>query len=327
MSSQQYFPQTDSARGVLAGIGAFLIWGLMPIFWKALGHVPALEVLCVRVICSFLVIFLLLLLSGRLGPALLIVKTPRNAGILFICSTLLGGNWLLYIWAIQEGYVLETSLGYYINPLLNVFLGFLLLSERPSRLAWVAIAFATAGVMYQVVGLGQVPFIALGLSISFGIYGYLRKVLVVESLPALLIETMLHTPTAIICLLWLEFHGGVHFHKGDLAHWATLLATGPVTTLPLLWFAYAAHRMQLTTLGLLQYLSPSLVFFQGVVLFHEPMSVDRVITFACIWIALALYSVDVVRTHRQKIVYGRTGRCRAAKPGAIRKEAPARRVR
>ncbi len=302
MASRHYLPQSDSARGVLAGIGAFLIWGVMPIFWKALEHVPALEVLCVRIVCSFLVIFLLLLFTGRLGPALLLLKRPRSVAILFVCSTLLGGNWLLYIWAIQKGYVLETSLGYYINPLLNVFLGFLLLSERPSRLAWVAIAFATAGVMYQVIGLGQVPFIALGLSISFGIYGYLRKVLVVESLPALLIETMLHTPSAIICLLWMEMHGGLQFYEGDVWHWVTLLSTGPVTTLPLLWFAYAAHRMQLTTLGLLQYLSPSLVFIQGVLIFHEPLTVERIITFGCIWVALALYSVDVVRTHRHKTV-------------------------
>ena len=285
---------SDSTKGIFNGVGAFIMWGGMPLFWLALGNVPALEVLLMRILCSFLFMLVIFMFLGGLKASIAILKQPKHLALLFCTSTLLASNWLLYIWAIQAGYVLETSLGYFINPMLNVVLAFFFLKERPSRLAWFAIALAASGVLYQIVLLGQVPFIALWLAGSFAIYGLLHKKSSVEAIPGLCIETLVHTPTVIIALIWLHLHGGLSFLSGNIWQWSLLISTGPITTIPLIMFTYAAQRIPLTTIGLLQYLAPSIVFLLGIFMFGEEMTMDRIITFGSIWVAIAIYSFDLI---------------------------------
>ena len=291
--------QSNYSKGIIAGLGAFIMWGFMPLFWIALGDVPAIEVLLVRILCSFLFMLIIFSFIGGFKDSFAILKQPRNLGILFCTSTLLGSNWLLYIWAIQEGYVLETSLGYYINPLFNVFLAFIFLKERPSRLAWISIALASFGVIFQIFALGKVPFIALWLAGSFAIYGLLHKKIKVEAMPGLCIETLIHTPTVIFGLWWFYSHGNLTFLSGSALQWTMLISTGPITTIPLIFFTLAAQRLPFTTLGVLQYIAPSIVFALGLLLFGEELTLERIITFGSIWVAIAIYTYDMTRLRKQ----------------------------
>ena len=296
------FPQTPAARGVLAGVLAFFGWGFMPLFWLELVTISSLEIVAHRIIWSFVFLLCWLLGTKELGKAWLIMRQPKALGLLACSSALLGGNWLLYIWAVNDGQVLATSLGYFINPLLNVLLGRFLFGEKASPLAWCAIGLAFFGVAYQVVVVGAFPFVALGLGTSFAVYGALRKTMLVETVPALLVETSVLLPPALLYALWLWWEGSGSFgHATGYIHMLFVLL-GVVTTVPLLLFTFAARNIKLTTLGLLQYLAPSTVFLLGVFVLHEPLHAEELVTFACIWAAIGLYTWESLRQHRKKTI-------------------------
>lgn len=283
--------------GALAALAAFLLWGILPVFWKALASVDAFEVLCHRICWSFVMLLPCMFFKGRLGGLLVALRRPGTAPGLLCSGALLAGNWYLYIWAINSGMVVEASLGYFINPLVSILFGIAVFREQAGRLVWAAIGIATCGVAWQVVALGSLPLVPLGLAFSFGIYALLRKLLQVQALPGLFVETLVVLPFAAGWLLWQAALGNSAFFRGEYAIDALLIGAGAITTLPLLLFAYGAKNIRMTTLGILQYSSPTCVFLLGVFVYGEPFTTDRLITFCCIWAALALYTWESVRRH------------------------------
>ena len=288
-------PASSPGSGVLAAFWAFVIWGILPVFWKALDSVDSLEVLCHRIVWSFAAVAPFMFLRGRLGGLLLFLRSRRNLFGLLLSGYLLAGNWYLYIWAITSNKVIEASLGYYINPLVNILFGVIIFREKASRLVWVSIGIAALAVLYQVINLGHLPYVPLGLAFSFGLYGLLRKVLVVEALPGLFMETLVVMPLAAGYLIWQASQGNSAFFRGDLSIDLLLVSAGLITTVPLLCFAYGARRIRMTTLGILQYLTPTCVLLLGTLVYGEPFTSSRMITFCLIWLALALYTWETAR--------------------------------
>lgn len=287
------------AFGLLAGLGAFFIWGFLVLFWSLLDAVPPLEILCFRIVFSFMTLLPVVILTGRWREIKEAARDRKIAAIMFASSCIVGCNWFLYIWAVTTGRILETSLGYYINPLVNVLIGFLFLHERPTRLQTLAIALASVGVLWSLVGQNGFPWLGLSLAVTFALYGYIRKTVSVEALPGLFIETVVLTPFALGWILWLYAQG-----EGFLTHpqaWEgfLLFASGTVTSLPMVLFAYAARHMRLMTLGLLQYISPTCAFFLGIFVFRQELNPSALITFVCIWLALALYTFESWRQVRR----------------------------
>ena len=281
--------------GVLAALFAFVAWGILPIFWKSLDSVDSLEVLCHRIIWSFVAVFPFMLFRGRLGRLMLFLRSRRNLLGLLLSGFLLGGNWYLYIWAIMSNMVVEASLGYYITPLVNILFGIAIFREKAGPLVLLAIGIAALAVLYQVINLGHLPYVPLGLAFSFGIYGLLRKVLLVEALSGMFMETLVTLPPAFGYLLWQAHLGNSAFFRHDLVIDGLLVSSGVITTVPLLCFAYGARRIRMTTLGILQYMTPSFVLLLGVAVYGEPFTTDTLITFVLIWTALALYTWDTLR--------------------------------
>lgn len=285
---------------VLAALAAFVGWGLLPIYWKALITVNPFEILCHRVIWSLVFIAGILTLRRGWSEVFSPLKSPRDLLILAGSSLMIGGNWLLYIWAVNSGHVLETSLGYFINPLVNVLLGFIFFRERLRPLQTAAIGLAALGVANSVIAHGELPWISLALAVSFGLYGLLRKIASVESLPGLFLETMVLGPFALGYILWLQAHGtSALFHQGFTVD-LLLIGAGVVTASPLIGFAFGARRLQLTTLGLLQYFSPSIAFLLGVFVYREPFTPSHLLTFALIWAGLIVYTTESVLTMRHQ---------------------------
>jgi len=255
--------------------------------------------MCHRMVWSFFTLLPFMFFQGRFGQVLTCLKKNKaNVLTLIGSSCLLAGNWYLYIWAINTGRVLEASLGYFINPLVNILFGIIIFREKIGRVVRLAIAIAAAGVAYQIVVLGQMPIIPLTLAISFGIYGLIRKVMQLPALPGLFMESLFVMPFAGAYIFWQWRLGNSPIFNGDPALDLLLIGTGLITSLPLLCFAYGARRIRMTTLGLLQYTNPTIVFLLGIFLYHEPFSVHNLITFACIWTALALYTWETIRNRR-----------------------------
>ncbi|WP_189532812.1 EamA family transporter RarD [Paludibacterium paludis] len=279
-----------ASAGALYAVGAYLCWGLFPLYWKPLHGIPAFEILCHRVFWSALFVAALLVATRGAGPLLASLRDPRRVGVFALSSLMLSANWMLYIWAVNSGHVVESSLGYFINPLFNVFLGRMVLGERLGRVQAVSVALAAVGVIWLTVRLGQVPWIALALAASFGLYGLLRKRAPLPSLQGLALETFLMLPVAAGVLLWCEASGIGHFGHVSLPENLLLAGAGVVTAVPLLMFAAAARRLTLTSLGLVQYISPTMQLLLGVLLFGEPFGGDRLAGFAFIWAGLLLYS-------------------------------------
>lgn len=278
--------------GLLATTAAFLCWGLFPLYWKALDHLPALEIMAHRLAWCFLLVAAYLTL--RRGPNWWrpLVAQPRLVTMLCLSAVLIAGNWWLYIWAVNSSHIVETSLGYFINPLVNVLLGVLVLKERLNPRQWLAVAVAAAGVLYLTAQLGQLPWIALILAFSFACYGLIRKMAVVESVPALGFESSVLFVPAVAYLIWAESAGVAGFtHQGALTD-VLLVGSGLVTAIPLILFAYGAQRLPYSLVGILQYLGPSLQLACGVFVFDEPFSKVQAIGFGCIWLALAIYAAD-----------------------------------
>lgn len=288
----------DTRKGVAYGIAAYGMWGLVPIYFKAVMAVPALEVLAHRVVWSVLMLVPLVVIQGKLPEGLRALRDRKTLAVLVLTTVLIATNWFLFIWAVATDRILEASLGYFINPLVNVVLGVLFLGERLSRPAAIAVVLAGIGVAIQVVMIGSLPWIALTLALSFGFYGLLRKTADVGSVVGLTIETSLLMPVALIYLVWAKKTGGLYLGTGDLGRDALLVLAGVVTALPLLCFTSAARRLPLATLGFLQYLAPSGHFLLAVLIYGEPLSAAHLVTFGCIWIALVIFTADQVRKAR-----------------------------
>ncbi|KAA3659393.1 MAG: EamA family transporter RarD [Chloroflexi bacterium] len=286
-------------KGVLYAGGAYLLWGLFPIYWKALQNVPATEILGHRMVWSLGFVVLLLAFRRHWGWVKTAVSTPRTL-ITFIASgILLGINWLTYIWGVNAGFVVETSLGYFINPLVSVVFGVLFLRERLRVGQWTAVFIAFIGVVYLTMTYGQLPWIALTLAFSFACYGLLRKTATLNSVEGLSMETAVLFPFALAYLLYLGFTGQAVFAHASWMTTLLLVLTGGVTAVPLLLFAAGARRINLSTLGILQYIAPTIQFLLGIFLYNEPFTIQRFIGFSLIWLALLVYSVEGVRNGRK----------------------------
>lgn len=283
--------QQDAKKGILLAISAYTMWGIAPIYFKALGAVSALEILSHRVVWSFVLLAVLIHLGRRWRSVVGVVHTPRKFWLLVVTALLVGGNWLIFIWSINANHMLDASLGYYINPLLNVLLGMLFLGERLRKLQWFAVALAAIGVGIQLVVFGSVPIVAIALATSFGFYGLLRKKIQVDAQTGLFLETLFMLPAAIY-LIWLADTPTSDMALNTWQLNLLLVCAGVVTTLPLLCFTGAAARLKLSTLGFFQYIGPSLMFLLAVLVYGEAFTSDKAITFAFIWSALVIFSVD-----------------------------------
>jgi len=278
--------------GIVYAALAYLSWGLFPLYFRQVAAVPALEVVLHRTLWSL--VFLLGLLAVRRQWAWMreLLRQPRVLGAFALSALLLAANWLTYVWAVNNGHVVDASLGYFILPLVNVALGFVFLHERPRTGQWLAVAVAAAGVVWLSVQVGHLPWIALVLALSFGFYGLLRKVAILGALEGLALETVLLAPLTVAVLGALAWQGQGALVQGDAATVGWLMLAGPVTAIPLLLFAAGARRIPMATLGILQYISPSLQLALGVWLFRESFDPDRLAGFALIWVALLLYSIE-----------------------------------
>jgi chloramphenicol-sensitive protein RarD len=287
-------------QGILAGIGAYLMWGLFPIYWKLLSDVPALEILAHRMVWSLVVMLLLLFIGGERAWLKAALKSRRVMVTYTLAAALLAVNWGTYIWAVNAGFVVESSLGYFINPLVSMLFGVLFLGERLRRGQLMAVFLAAAGVIYLTISLGALPWIALVLSFTFGLYGLIKKTAPLNSAQSFTIETLALFLPAFAFLLYREASGtGAFGHQSALTT-ALLAFAGPVTSIPLLLFGVAARRIPLSMVGFLQYIAPTGQFLLGVLAYHEPFPLARLIGFVVIWIALIIYSIEGVVMNRRR---------------------------
>ena len=286
-------------NGTLAALGAYLLWGLFPVYWKTIEHVPAPEILSHRVAWSLVAAALLLGVQRQWGWLRWIGEKPARLLPFAGTGLLLSVNWLTYLWANNNGHIVETSLGYFINPLVNVLLGVVFLRERMRPWQWVAIGLAAAGVTYLTLGFGRLPWIALTLAFSFGFYGLIRKTAALRSVEGLAAETGLMFLPATFYLVYLAMRGTGSFAAVSLPTTLLLTFAGLATAIPLILFAYGARRVPLTTLGILQYVAPTLQFILGALVYGEGFTQPRLIGFSVIWAALVLYSVEGLVTRRR----------------------------
>ena len=293
-------PHSQRRAGFLFGLGAYLVWGVMPLYFKALAHVSALEIVAHRVLWSLVFLGALVALWRR-WPAIRTALANRKVlATLAITTLLIGVNWLTFIYAVVAGHVLEGSLGYYLNPLVNVLLGVVLLKEKLTRAQIFATLLAAAGVAVLAAGAGSGLWISLTLAATFAIYGFLRKIVDVDSVEGLTIETFLLAPIALVWLLWLHNEGSAAFANVGFATDLLLVFGGALTAIPLLMFTAAARRLPYSTLGFLQYIAPSLQFLLAVLVFGEPLTTAHIICFGAIWTALAIFSFEGLRAFRDR---------------------------
>ena len=289
---------TQPFYGVLLAIAAFAAWGFLPAYWKQMQAALPFEILCHRVVWSCVFVFIVICFQKRGKEVLQILRTPAMVKGLAISSSLIALNWFVYIWAVNSGRVVETSLGYYINPMINVMLGYLLLGETFTRLQCISLGFALTGVIYSLAAYGTLPIFGLSLAFSFAFYGYCRKRIQVAPMPGLFVETLILMVPALAYILFLMCTDrSFFFIHTEITLW--MIGAGVVTSLPLLWFAAAARRLNLSTIGILQYLAPSIAFVLGVFVYQEPFSIHNLITFVCIWAGVILYTFEFIK-HRHK---------------------------
>ncbi len=288
--------ETETARdrrlGMLACLGAFVIWGLVPLFWKQLRTVDAVELIAHRIVWSCVFLFLIMPFRGSWGQLRAAWKNPPELRLHLATGALILVNWLIYIWAVNAGRVVDASLGYFLNPLVNVLLGRWFLGEKLGRVQMASIGLAAVGVAILIGLAGTVPWIALSLAGSFGVYGLLKKRSTLGPMAGLTFETTLYAPLAGGWLLWLAVHGGGALGHAEARVQTLVLVTGVLTAIPLLLFAAGARKLPLATVGLIQYVAPTLQFLLGVVFYAEPMTRARLAAFACIWCALGIYSAN-----------------------------------
>jgi chloramphenicol-sensitive protein RarD len=276
-----------------------LLWGAFPIYWKQLAAVNPVELIAHRYVWTCVVVAILIAAQRRFGEVRAALNTPARFAVNALSATLLTGNWLVYVWGVNTGHVIETSLGYFLVPLVNVAAGRFLLHEHLRRLQWLAIGFAAAGVALMIWQLGRPPWIALSLAGTWGGYSLLRKKSPLGALTGLTVETLLIVPFALAFLIWRQSTGLAALGHVDARSHALIFGAGIITAVPLVLFAFAARRIRLSTLGLLQYLAPTVQFAIGVAVYHEPFSSERATSFAFIWIGLMLYTADNLWAQRK----------------------------
>lgn len=279
----------EATKGVLFGLSAYTLWGCFPLYFALFAGVPSYEVLIHRVIWSCLFLAIVVSILRRWTPIRAALAEPRKLGFVLGCAVFIAINWLVYIYAVETRHVLQASLGYFLTPLVNVALGLLVLRERISRLQVVAVVLAAVAILYQLLLLGVVPWISLVLAFSFGTYGLLRKKVPLDGLSGLFVETLLLLPLGLLALSLLEIGGSSHFTDRPQIT-LLLMSSGIVTAIPLLFFAGAARRLRLATIGFLMYINPTLQFCLALLVFNEPLSEQKLLSFVIIWLALALYS-------------------------------------
>jgi chloramphenicol-sensitive protein RarD len=288
MDSQQ------TRQGIGYALGAYFIWGIAPAYFKLVKEVPATEIMTHRVIWSALFMLLLITLTRSWAQVRSVLAQPQKVLLLALTAVTIGGNWLLFIWAVNNQHMLEASLGYFINPLINVVFGMLFLRERFRRLQWLAVLLATTGVLVQLWQFGSLPIIGLGLALSFALYGLVRKKIQVDAQSGMLIETLWLFPLAAIYLFGFADSATSHLSANAMSLNLKLVAAGIITTIPLMLFAAACARLRLSTVGFFQYLGPTLMFLLAVLFYGESLTPDKMVTFGFIWLALAVFIIDAV---------------------------------
>lgn len=290
--------EADTGRGFYLALAAYIIWGGMPLYMKALSHVPTMEVLAHRVIWSVPVALAILLLLGRTQDLRAALRQPRTLVMAGLTATLVSVNWGVYVWSIQNDQALEAALGYYINPLFSIALGAILLGERLSRLQWAAVALAAIAVGIITLEAGRLPLVALALTVSWGLYAYFKRTLPVGPNQGFTLEVILLTPLALAYLGWMGAAGTLHSPSAGTLDLALLLGCGVVTAVPLMLYANGAKGLRLSTIAIMQYLTPTLVMLTAVFVFAEPVALGKMIAFPLIWAALILYTREVLRLRR-----------------------------
>jgi chloramphenicol-sensitive protein RarD len=305
MSAQTPSKDQGSTSGVMIALGAFLIWGMSPIYFKSLKGIPALEILLHRMVWSFLLLLPIVVATRRWHEFKSVILDGRKLLVLSITTILVSGNWFVFIWAVNSDRILEASLGYYINPLINILLGMVILNERLRRPQIGAVCLAATGVVYMTVQVGTLPWVSLVLAFSFAFYGLIRKVAPVNALVGLTVETLLLSLPAAAYLVYMGMEGrGAYLHL----HWATdllLMCAGLMTAVPLLLFTAGARRIHYSTVGILQYVAPSCNFLLALMIYREPIEPAQWITFLLIWTALAIYTLDMMRAYKNHRSLGR----------------------
>ena len=285
----------DSLSGVLYALAAYVMWGFLPIYMKALAHIPTPEVIAHRVLWSLPLAGVVILVMGRTRDLRTALRTPRMLGMGIVTAALISVNWGIYVWAIGAGYALEAALGYYINPLFSVLMGRVLLAERLAPAQWAAIGLAAAAVALLTYDAGRLPLVALGLTVTWGFYAYLKKSLPIGPNQGFTLEVMLLAPFALAYVIWLGATGQAHFLQGVLTNDLLLIGAGVVTAVPLMVYANGAKRLRLSTIAMMQYLSPTMIFLIAVFVFDEPFTGVRVVAYPMIWLALVIFSLAMWR--------------------------------
>ena len=291
--------EAEQRRGFFAALGAFFIWGLLPIYIHQLAPTPSVQIMAHRVIWACVFVFGYLVIKGDLGKVWAALADAKARLLLAASATLVSINWQIYVWAVSSGHVVESALGYFINPLVSVLLGVFVLKERLNAAQWCAVSLAALGVLWLTVQVGSPPWIAIALALSFGAYGLIRKKVVVDSVAGLGVETLLIAPVMLVYLAWTLHTGSFAFGTLGLKVDAFLVASGAITAIPLVLFAYGVRRVPLSTIGILQYLGPSLQLITGVFVFHEPFTQTQLIGFGLIWVALLVYAGEGLWRGRQ----------------------------
>ena len=287
-----------TVHGAYFALTTFTFWGIVPIYFKLVSHVSPIEILIQRALWSVVLLLAILAYTKQLNE----LRIPKKKmGILLISSILLAANWLIFIYAIVNGNIVETSLGYFINPLVSVLLGMLFLGERARPLQWLAIIITSGAILFQLMYYGAVPWLALGLAFSFGFYGLIRKNLNLHAVAGLTLEILFMAPFALLGLLWLHQQGDMKFGAMGIGTDLLLVLSGFITSFPLLCYAAAVTRLSLTATGMFQYIAPSLSLVIAITLYSEPFGIDRIITFSCIWIALAIFTCETIYYHRRTV--------------------------
>lgn len=285
--------------GVIFALAAYFIWGVAPAYFKVIWFVPADEILTHRIIWSFFFMIALISVSRQWSQVKQLLRTPKKILLLAVSAVLVGGNWLLFIWSVNNHHLLEASTGYFINPLVNILLGMVFLGERFRRMQWLAVILAASGVLVQLWAFGSLPIISLGTAFSFAFYGLLRKKIAVDAQTGMLVETLWLLPVAAIWLFGIADSATSHMTQNSWSLNLLLMAAGVVTTVPLLCFTGAATRLRLSTLGFFQYIGPTLMFLLAVTFYDEHPGADKMVTFGFIWVALAIFVMDALYTQRR----------------------------
>jgi chloramphenicol-sensitive protein RarD len=283
------------SRGVVYALAAYVIWGLFPIYWKLLQDVPAPQLVGHRVVWSCVILCAVILLARDWGNFAALARAPRVVGVYVIAALLIASNWLVFIWAINAGYVIECSLGYFIVPLVNVLLGVMFLHERLRAWQWFSLGLAAAGLLYLTFVYGAVPWIGLAVGFSFGIYGLVKKTAPLGSLHGLTLETGILLLPALAYLLYCDARGGGAFLHGGVSRDLLLAGCGVVTTIPLLMFASAAKRVPLSHMGFMQYISPILQFLLGILVYKEPFGSTQLVGYGIVWAALMIFAIESIQ--------------------------------